>query len=232
MKTKNIFIVSLCAIVIAFSSCSTVQNMNNKTKGGIIGGAGGAALGALIGNMAGNTGIGAAVGTVVGAGAGVLIGNKMDKAKKEVQAAVPEAKVEEVTDDNGLQANKVTFDSKILFATNKADLSNAAKQNLVNFAGVLKKYNDVNLTIYGHTDSTGSDKINDPLSQQRAEAVSSFLKTCGVSDSVLTSVVGKGSRQPVASNATADGRSLNRRVEVYMYASEQMIEAAQNGSLK
>ena len=222
----------LCAAVLSMTSCSTIQNMNNKTKGGVIGGASGAALGALIGHTAGNTGIGALIGAAVGTGAGVLIGNKMDKAKKEVQAAVPNATVETVKDDNGLQANKVTFENKILFSTNKYDLSTAAKQNLSNFAEVLKKYNDISISVLGHTDSTGTDKINDPLSQKRAEAVGSFLKTCGVPDSTLKSVMGKGSHSPVASNATADGRSLNRRVEVYMYASENMIKQAQSGTLK
>ena len=99
---------------------------NNLAKGTAIGAAGGAVLGAIVGKVAGNTAVGAAIGTAVGAGTGALIGKHMDKVKAEAEA-VKNAQVETVTDANGLQAVKVTFDSGILFATNKADL-NASSQ--------------------------------------------------------------------------------------------------------
>lgn len=204
--------------------------MNNTTKGGLLGAGGGALIGSLIGHAAGNTAIGAVIGTAVGAGAGVLIGKKMDKAKAAVAQQVPEAKVETVQDDNGLKSVKVTFDSGILFATNKADLSDAAKTSLTKFSNVLKKNADMDVNIYGHTDNTGSDAINDPLSLRRAESVEGFLSTCSVNASQMKAVQGKGSKEPVASNDTKDGRALNRRVEVYLYASEAMIEAAQKES--
>ena len=110
---------------------------NNTQKGAGIGAAGGAVLGAVIGHIAGNTAIGAAVGGAVGAGAGAIIGKKMDKAKAEAEA-VKNAQVEEVKDANGLDAVKVTFDSGILFQTNKADLSTNAKNSLAQFAQVLR----------------------------------------------------------------------------------------------
>ena len=100
------------------------------------------------------------------------------------------------------------------------------------FAKVLNEYSDADVAIYGHTDSTGSDAINNPLSLNRANAVSSYLKSLGVSASQIKTVEGKGSTQPVADNSTAAGRSQNRRVEVYMYASEAMINSANNGTLK
>ena len=101
MKTLRISTVLLGAVLV-FGSCS---NMSNTAKGGIIGGGGGAILGGLIGAAAGNTGVGAVIGTAVGAGAGVLIGNHMDKVKKQAQA-VENAKVEEITDNNGFKAVK------------------------------------------------------------------------------------------------------------------------------
>lgn len=223
MKATKFFIALMCALVV-FSGCKT---MNNTTKGGLIGAGGGALIGALIGNAAGNTAVGAAIGTAVGTGAGVLIGKKMDKAKQAVAQQVPEAQVEEVQDKNGLKSVKVTFDSGILFDTNKADLSTAAKNSLQKFAGVLKNNSDMDLAIYGHTDSTGTDAINDPLSLRRAQSVEGYLSTCGVNATQFKSVEGKGSHMPVASNATKEGRAQNRRVEVYLYASEAMIEAAQ-----
>ena len=226
--------VALCAAIV-LSGC---QSMNNKTKAGLIGGGGGAAIGALIGNLVSGksdkgkgTAIGAAIGAAVGGGAGVAIGHRMDKAA-DAAKAVENATVETVTDANNLTAVKVTFDSGILFATNKYDLNNSAKTSLEELSKVLKEYNDADVAIYGHTDSSGSDAINNPLSVNRANSVASYLKSLGVADSQIKSVEGKGSTEPVADNNTAEGKSKNRRVEIYMYASEAMINAANNGTLQ
>ena len=199
---------------------------NNTQKGAGIGAAGGAVLGAVIGHIAGNTAIGAAVGGAVGAGAGAIIGKKMDKAKAEAEA-VKNAQVEEIKDANGLDAVKVTFDSGILFQTNKADLSASAKNSLAQFAQVLNNNKDMDIAIIGHTDNTGTDAINQPLSVSRANSVNNYLKSCGVSAAQIKSVEGQGSTNPVADNSTAEGRKQNRRVEVYMYASQKMIQDAQ-----
>jgi len=199
---------------------------NNTQKGAGIGAAGGAVLGAVIGHIAGNTAIGAAVGGAVGAGAGAIIGKKMDKAKAEAEA-VKNAQVEEIKDANGLDAVKVTFDSGILFQTNKADLSAKAKNSLAQFAQVLNNNKDMDIAIIGHTDNTGTDAINQPLSVSRANSVNNYLKSCGVSAAQIKSVEGQGSTNPVADNSTAEGRKQNRRVEVYMYASQKMIQEAQ-----
>ncbi len=204
---------------------------NNTQKGAGIGAGGGALLGGIIGAIAGNTAIGAAVGGAVGAGAGAIIGKKMDKAKAEAEA-VKNAQVETVTDNNGLQAVKVTFDSGILFATNKADLSQSAKNSLVEFSKVLNNNKGCDIAIIGHTDNTGSDAINQPLSVSRANSVNNYLKSCGVSASQIKSVEGQGSTNPVADNSTAEGRKQNRRVEVYMYASQEMIKQAEAGTLQ
>lgn len=229
MKSK--FIKSICVMLCAslvFSSCET---LNNTGKGTLIGAAGGAALGALIGKISGNTAVGTAIGTAVGAGAGAIIGKRMDKAA-EAAAEIENATVQTVTDANNLTAVKVTFDSGVLFATNKYALNANAKTNLQQLSKVLKEYSDADVAIYGHTDSTGSDAINDPLSVNRAKAVSDYLLSLGVSNNQIKSVEGFGSKQPVADNSTAAGRAENRRVEIYMYASAAMIEAANNGTLK
>ena len=219
MKKIKFFSIGLCfALVIA--------GCNNTQKGAAIGAGGGAVLGAIVGKLAGNTAVGAAVGAAVGTGAGAIIGKKMDKAKAEAEA-VQNAKVESVTDANGLAAVKVTFDSGILFATNKADLNIDAKNSLAKFATVLNNNADCDIAIIGHTDNTGSDAINQPLSVKRATSVSDYLKSCGVKTAQIKSVEGQGSGNPVADNSTAEGRKQNRRVEVYMYASQEMIQAAQ-----
>ena len=219
MKKIKFFSIGLCfALVLA--------GCNNTQKGAAIGAGGGAVLGAIVGKLAGNTAVGAAVGAAVGTGAGAIIGKKMDKAKAEAEA-VQNAKVESVTDANGLAAVKVTFDSGILFATNKADLNIDAKNSLAKFAIVLNNNADCDIAIIGHTDNTGSDAINQPLSVKRATSVSDYLKSCGVKTAQIKSVEGQGSGNPVADNSTAEGRKQNRRVEVYMYASQEMIQAAQ-----
>lgn len=204
---------------------------NNTAKGTGIGAGAGAVLGAVVGKLAGNTAVGAAVGTAVGATTGAIIGKHMDKVKAQAEA-VKNAQVEQITDANGLQGVKVTFDSGILFATNSSTLNAASKNSLNQFANVLKNNSDCDIAIFGHTDNTGSDAINNPLSVKRAKAVETYLKGQGVSSAQIKTVDGQGSTNPVADNSTAAGRQQNRRVEVYMYASQAMINAAEAGTLQ
>ena len=237
-KTK--FMALLLCVTMVLSGCGS---MNNTTKGGLLGAGGGAALGAIIGGIAGKgkgAAIGAAIGTAVGAGAGVIIGKKMDKAAAEA-AAIEGAQVEQVTDNNGLQAVKVTFDSGILFGTGASNLSAAAQASLSKFANnVLKQNAGMDVEIYGYTDNQGwknstaeqSKQKNINLSQQRAQSVSSYLLSCGVPSAQVKGVTGLGEDNPVADNTTAAGREQNRRVEVYMYASQEMIQQAEAGTLQ
>lgn len=224
MKKIKLLSIILSATLI-FSGC----NMNNTAKGGVIGGGGGAALGALIGGLAGHgkgAAIGAAVGAAVGAGTGVIIGRKMDKAAAEAKQ-IEGAQVEQVTDNNGLQAVKVTFDSGILFAFNSSTLNTNAKMALSRFAQILKQNPTMDIAIYGYTDNIGTEAANQKVSTNRADAVADFLMNQGVSATQFKYVLGKGWSDPVASNDTEAGRAQNRRVEIYMYASEQMIKDAE-----
>ena len=221
--------VTLCAALVLVGC-----NVSNTAKGTAIGAGGGAVLGAIIGNIAGNTAVGAAIGGAVGAGAGAIIGKKMDKAKKEAEA-VQNAQVESVTDANGLQAVKVTFDSGILFTTGSSTLSSTAKSSLMQFSTVLKNNADCDVAVQGYTDNAGwknstaeqSQQKNLNLSQQRAQAVTNYLQSLGVSSSQIRSTTGYGEANPVADNSTAAGKAQNRRVEVYMYASQKMIQEAE-----
>lgn len=224
MKNLKMMTAGLC--VLSVCSCSTKTG-----TGALIGTGAGAALGAIIGKIAGNTAVGAAIGGAVGAGTGAIIGKHMDKVAAEA-AKIESAKVEEVTDANGLKAVKATFDSGLLFASSKAVLSAASKNDLAKFATMLKNNSGCQVDVYGHTDSTGNEDINQPLSNQRAQSVVNYLVSCGVPRSQFANVVGKSSSQPVADNSTAAGRQANRRVELYLYASKAMIEAANNGTLK
>lgn len=234
MKVKEFFIMSLLGGSIVFSGCifSGCASMSNTGKGAVIGAGGGAALGAGIGALAGKgkgAAIGAAVGAAVGSGTGALIGRRMDKQKKELEA-IEGAKVETVQDVNNLQAIKVTFDNGILFPTNKSELSPSSREALTKFAASLKNSPDTDVTIYGHTDNTGTRAVNERISKERADAVANFLVGQGINRSRITTE-GLAYDQPVADNSTASGRAQNRRVEVYITANENMIQKAQTGQL-
>ena len=225
---------SVCAVSVAMllSSCG----MSNTAKGGIIGGVGGAGLGALVGQLVGGgkgAAIGGAVGAAVGTGAGVLIGNKMDKAKKAAELANAEAEV--LTDQNGTQYVKATFDSGLLFITGSATLSAQAQASIKKFVtNLVAEDNTFELAICGFTDNAGwkgctaeqSKAKNLDLSQKRAESVKNQIVGSGYPASRLVSVQGFGEENPVADNSTAAGKQQNRRVEVYIHPSKDMINAA------
>ena len=221
MNKKKATTFVLCALLLA--GCST-----NTGTGALIGTGGGAVLGAIVGKIAGNTAVGTAVGAAVGAGAGAAIGKHMDKVKAQTERELQNAKVEEVTDANGLKAVKVTFDSGILFDLNKSTLSSSSMNELARFSNVLKSNSDCSVDIYGYTDRSGGDGINVPLSQKRAQAVADYLRQCGVSNMQMKNITGMGSQNPIVDSNVA---KENRRVEVFLYASEAMMRDAENGNL-
>lgn len=222
------FTAGLCLLTVV--SCQTKQG-----TGTLVGTGAGAVIGGIVGNLIGKntkgTAICAAVGAAVGAGAGTLIGRHMDKVAEEAASNVNNAKVETVTDANGLPCVKMTFASGLLFATNKSDLSSGAMSDLSRTATVLKGNTDCDVAIIGHTDKSGNDNINIPLSQRRAESVANYLKAQGVSYGQIRSIQGVGSSQPVPGHENNVKDAANRRVEVYLYASEAMIKKAEAGTL-
>lgn len=225
---KHIAVCILGASIISMTACSS---MSNTAKGTAIGAGSGAAVGAGVGAIAGKgkgAAIGAGIGAVVGGVAGALIGKKMDKQAEELKQQVEGAEVETV--NNG-EAIRLTFDSGILFATGKADLNEASKISLAKFAVSLQQNPDTDITIEGHTDSTGSDSVNQPLSENRARSVFNFLAAQGVNPQRMTTI-GYSSTRPVADNSTVEGRAKNRRVEIYITANQKMIEEAHAGTLR
>jgi len=231
--------VNLNLLMMVFLSASLIlsgcSSLNNASKGGLLGGGAGAAIGAGLGALIGKDGksaaIGAAIGTAVGATTGVIIGKKMDKAAAEA-AAIENAKVETIEDANGLKAVKVTFDSGILFAFNKSLLTQDSKASLTKFAKILVENPTMDIAVYGHTDNVGSLAANQKVSLARAQAVANYLLSSGALTSQMKIVEGRDYSMPVADNTTEAGRAQNRRVEVYMYASETMIKDAEAQSTK
>jgi outer membrane protein OmpA-like peptidoglycan-associated protein len=228
---RNLTIAAMAAaLLFGETSC----NMSNTAKGGIIGGTSGTAVGAGIGALIGKgkgAAIGAAVGAAVGTTAGVLIGKKMDKQKEELAAQLAEqATVESTTDSNGLQAIKVTFEGGILFDSGKSELKSQAQADLTKFASSLNSNVNTDVQIFGYTDNTGSYEVNQTVSTNRANAVKTYLTGKSVDASRLTAT-GIPMSDYVASNDTAEGRAQNRRVEIYIYANETMIQQAEAGTL-
>ncbi len=221
MKKFKIIIVVLLSMQFLVG-CKT---MNNTQKGAGIGVAGGAVLGALVGKWAGNTAAGAIIGAAVGGTAGVLIGKYMDKQVEELQADLKDAKVERVG-----EGIKITFNSGILFDVNSSNLGGVAKDNIGKLAVVLNKYADTDVLIEGHTDSTGPKDFNQTLSEKRAASVSGYLSSNAVAGNRLTTI-GYGPDQPLVDNDTPVNRSLNRRVEIAIYANDKLKKAAVKGQI-
>jgi outer membrane protein OmpA-like peptidoglycan-associated protein len=218
MKRTHINLIVILSAAIIFSGCST---WTKTQKGAVVGTATGGTMGAIIGRASGNTALGAIIGAAVGGTAGSVIGHQMDKQAEEIKKTVPDAKVERVGEGIVVELN-----SNILFGFDKSGLSNEAKTNLDKLVQVLKSYSDTDIELQGHTDSKGSLSYNQTLSEDRAEAVSSYLASNGISHSRVVTK-GFGESVPKYENDTADGRMKNRRVEFLITANEKMKADAQ-----
>jgi outer membrane protein OmpA-like peptidoglycan-associated protein len=218
---------SRVCIVLGLAGLMTLMGCaaSSTTKGGAIGAGAGGVIGGIIGKQTGNTAVGAIIGAAIGGSAGALIGHKMDKQAEEMKQKVDGANIERVG-----EGIKITFASGILFKTGSADLQPQAKQNVEKLAQILKEYPDTNILIEGHTDSDGTDALNQKLSERRAQAVATYAQSLGVS-SARFQTIGYGESQPVASNDTAEGKQANRRVEIAVMANDKMKQAAQSGKL-
>lgn len=201
------------ALLVGMALTSTACALSNKTKGTAIGTAGGAAAGAAVGSKTGSTARGAIIGAVVGGATGMMIGNRMDKQAEELEQQVSGATVQRVGE--GLV---VTFDSGLLYDFDSSSIRAEAGRNLQSLAASLKDYPDTDILIVGHTDSQGTDAYNQDLSTRRADAASGYLAREGIAYGRMHTA-GRGETEAVATNDTEEGRQLNRRIEIAIYAS-------------
>jgi outer membrane protein OmpA-like peptidoglycan-associated protein len=200
----------LGASLLTLSACSALNT--NRAKGGGIGTAAGAGVGAIIGHNTGSTTRGAIIGAVVGGAAGVIIGNQMDQQAKELTLNIPGATVERVG-----EGINITFASGLLYDTDSDVINGGAQTNLNNLASSITRYPNTAVMIVGHTDSEGTSAYNQSLSQRRATAASFYLQQQNINATrIVTS--GRGELEPVASNESESGRSLNRRIEIAIYS--------------
>lgn len=203
------------AVITAFA-LSGCASMTETQKGTAKGAAIGAGVGAVVGAIAGK-GKGAAIGAVIGGAAGAVAGNvwskKMEAQKKEMEEATAGTGVVVTqTEDNQL---KLEIPSDISFAVGSAVVDANFKKVLNTFATGLVQNPSANVTVIGHTDSTGSDAVNNPLSLKRASSVRDYLVTKGVGSSRFVTE-GHGSREPLVANDTAANKAKNRRVEIFV----------------
>lgn len=211
---KKILAVLMLSLILAVSCTTAADGTKKISKTGI--GAGiGAAAGAAIGQIIGKDTKGTVIGTAGGAAVGAAIGNIFDRQEKELKDRLDGTGID--VERTGEGEIKITAPENITFDINSSVVKDKFKNSLVSVADVLKKYPDSNIIVSGHTDSTGNDSINEPLSRNRAASVEAYLVSQGVSTSRITSV-GYGSRQPIASNSTESGRAENRRVEIEIKA--------------
>lgn len=210
---KTLAAATLLALAGTTAACTTdpVTGERRVARAGIGAGAG-AAGGYLLGSILGGRGsrtarvVGAGIGGIAGAGVGAY----MDRQERELRQRTAGTDVDIRRDGDDLLLN---LPSGITFATNQAAVQPQFRQTLDQVAQTLSEYDQTYLDVYGHTDSTGTDAINQPLSERRARAVADYLSTRGV-QSARIETRGFGSTQPVATNDTEAGRAENRRVEI------------------
>ena len=216
MKRWNQHVVGIALVGLLALGLLLPAGCGSRTaKGAGIGAAVGAVTGAVVGNQSGHAATGAVIGGVAGGVLGGVVGARMDRQAEEL-AKVAETKRTE-------QGVIVTLSSnKIHFAVDKSVVSEDSRQTLVELANVLKNYPEDVIAVAGHTDSDGTDEYNMDLSKRRAQAVVDILAANGV-PSASIQAHGYGETQPVASNETAEGKALNRRVELSITVDESKV---------
>jgi outer membrane protein OmpA-like peptidoglycan-associated protein len=201
------------AAALALAGCAGMSEREQGTaKGAGIGAAAGAVLGAVTGNS-NSAAKGAVIGGIAGAIGGNLWSKKMEDKRRAMEQATQGTGVDVTrTADNQLKLN---VPSDISFDTGRADIKPELRSVLDSFASGLKDDRTTRIRIVGHTDSTGSDAINDPLSLSRARSVGSYLADRGI-DPARIETIGRGEHEPIADNSTDAGRAKNRRVEILL----------------
>ena len=204
-------VLSIAALAVFLTGCAGMSDTQRNTGiGAGVGALGGAAIGSVTGGRAGT---GAAIGAGVGALGGYLWSQRMENQKREMEAATRGTGIGVTqTANNEL---KLAIPSDVSFDTGKSAIKGNFAPVLNQFANGLRNNPNAEVRIIGHTDSTGTDAINNPLSVERAASTRDYLISRGVRSSAIQ-IDGRGSREPVADNGSDGGRAQNRRVEIYV----------------
>ncbi len=225
---KSTFILLSSALIFG---CSAVKNANHKQKGAVVGASSGAVIGGILGNNVGkgnNTALGAIIGAVVGGVAGGFIGDRMDRQAERIEEEIPGAEVTRVGEGINVVFNE---EAGVYFDTSKSNVKGTSATTLNKLAGIFKEYPKSYILVEGHTDSAGPEDYNMKLSQQRAESVTTYLIAQGINQGRFTTKW-YGELQPKADNATPEGKSKNRRVELAIVASQELKDEANSKTSK
>jgi outer membrane protein OmpA-like peptidoglycan-associated protein len=214
MNTPRILRPALIGLAAASLFLAGCENMSERQQGTAKGAGIGAVAGAVLSSATGGK---AGTGAVVGGAIGAVAGNVWSKRQEDRRIAMEQATrgtgVEVArTTDNQL---KVNIPSDVSFDVGSAAIRPALRSVLDPFANSLRDDPNSRLTIIGHTDSTGSDAVNNPLSMERAQSVRDYLAARGVAPTRVETM-GRGEREPIADNGTSEGRAKNRRVEIFL----------------
>ncbi len=213
---RNWAMLAIATAALVFAGCETLdpytgeKKVSNTTKGAAIGAAAGAVVGAISGDNARERRKRALIGAGVGALAGGAVGAYMDKQEAELRKELEGTGVSVTRIGDEITLN---MPSNVTFAFGSADLDARFFPVLDSVSKVVKKYDKTLVEVAGHTDSVGSAESNQSLSERRANTVAQYLISKGIARD-RTIVVGAGETMPVADNSTAEGRALNRRVEL------------------
>lgn len=209
MKFSSVALLGVSLGLAACTDPATIGTQGSKTQqGAILGGLIGAGVGAIANDS--DRGLGAVTGALVGATAGSVIGNRLDAQERDLRANLSNSNISIVNTGDRLV---VSLPNDLTFASDSANISPAIQSDLRQIAGSLVRYPDSTVQVIGHTDSDGSAEYNLTLSERRASTVADEIQAGGVPYHRL-STFGRGEAQPVASNLTAEGKAMNRRVEV------------------
>jgi len=213
--------VALTVTLALVAACADTPDQPRRVgRGTAIGLAAGVATGAVLGNVlaaSGRAAAGTAIGAAIGAALGGGVGLAMDRQRRDLERQLAEERAQNAVQIEQLQGDVLvlTLDSEVQFATSSADVKPGFERTLAKVANVIQQHPGTQITVIGHTDSTGSDAYNQRLSERRAEAVRDQLVARGVPAGQLATV-GRGSLEPRADNATPEGRAANRRVEMVL----------------
>jgi outer membrane protein OmpA-like peptidoglycan-associated protein len=217
MRTPRKIPVGAATIAVLLAAGCADTNMSERQKGTAVGAGIGAVTGAVVSKATGGkAGTGAVVGGALGAVAGNLWSKRMEDKRQAMERATQGTGIDVArTNDNQL---KVNVPSDVSFDFGRADLKPDMRRVLDQFAQGLDS--TMHVRVVGHTDSVGSDQVNDRLSYERAEVVKRYLEDRGVAAARIEAV-GRGEHEPIADNNTDAGRARNRRVELFLREPQQ-----------
>ena len=218
---------SLIAVMLMFlASCASMdQQQQNEAQGTAMGATAGAAVGAIIGAIVGDPGLGAGIGAGVGAVGGYVWSSQMEKQKRQMEQAAAGTDIEVTQTENNQLKMNIPID--ISFNSGRAEIKQNMYPVLNSLVAGLMSNPGAQATVVGHTDNTGNDAVNNPLSVNRAANTRQYIASQGIASNRIN-IDGRGSHEPIANNDSSFNRAKNRRVEIFVFEPDQQAQPPQS----